>query len=337
MLKSQNINLGGFMSSDIINKQFSTPEQCSNGGKNRAAKLSPERRKEIATKASHSRACLKDIPKATHSGPLQIGDKMIMCAVLEDGRRVITENGMFSALDMNRGGRKKGRVAKIPRFLANENLKPFIPKDLEDGTLSFEFVQLKSGKAYGYEATIISDICKIYLDARRAGVLSASQQKIAYQCEVILQALSKVGIIALIDSCTGYEKQRENQELRKLFEKFIAKELQPWVKRFPIEFFSHLKRMYGLEEMKKNPPFFGHLINRYIYKELSPEIHEELKRLNPITEKGHRKHAHHQLLTLDVGCPALNKQIQKVVTLMSVSDDREDLEKLLEKSRVNIR
>ncbi len=321
------------MSFHSINTSFSTLEQCSTGGKRRAELLSPERRKEIATKASHSRKCLEGIPKATHSGELPIGDKKILCAVLEDGRRVINETGMFEALDISRGGRKGPDGAKTPRFLSPVNLKPFIPNALEGGAASFEFVQLSGGKAYGYDATIISDICKIYLDARRAGKLTPSQEKIAFQCEVILQALSKVGIIALIDSCTGYEKQRENTELQNLFSKFIAKELQPWVKRFPSDFFSHLKRMYGIEEMKRTPAFVGHLINRWIYKELSPEIHEELKRINPVLETGHRKHAHHRLLTPDIGCPALDKQIQKVVTLMSVSDSREDLEKLLEKSK----
>ncbi len=321
------------MSENSITNQFTTPEQCSNGGKSRAAKLSPERRKEIALKASHSRKCLSIIPKATHAGELVIGNQKITCAVLADGRRVITEKGVFEALNMTRGGRVGVNDEKIPRFLASNNLKPFIPSNLIGVGASFEFLQLSSGKAYGYDATIISDICKIYLDARRSGVLTDSQEKIAFQCEVILQALSKVGIVALIDACTGYEKQRETSELQKLFHAFIAKELQPWLKRFPDELFMNMKRFYGLQDMKKNPKFFGHLINRWVYNELSPEILGELQILNPITDSGCRKHTHHQLLTQEVGCPALTKQIQKVVTLMSVSDNKDDFEKLLEKSR----
>jgi hypothetical protein len=321
------------MSSDINQNRISTQEDCSLGGKIRAANLTPERRKEISFKASHSRKCMKGIPKATHSGELIIGTKKILCAVLDNGKRVINESGMFEALNMSRAGRRGPNLSKMPRFLAPINLKPFIPKDLDEGSISFEFISFKGPKAHGYDATIISDICKIYLDARRAGVLTETQEKIAFQCEIILQALSKVGIIALIDSCTGYEKQRESDELQNLFSKFIAQELQPWVKRFPTDFFIHLKRMYGLKEMKGNPSFFGCLINRWIYRELSPEILDELKRLNPITESGRRKHPHHQLLTQDIGCPALDKQIQKVTTLLSVSDTKEDFEKLLERSK----
>lgn len=316
-----------------ITKDTTLQEISKIGGKVRAKKLSPERRKEIATLASHSRKCMSGIPRATHSGELIIGNQKILCSVLDNGKRVITETGLYELMNLTRGGRRGQDKDFLPRFLCVLNLKPFMPIELDSGPISFEFISVNNIKAYGYEATIISDICKIYLDARRNNVLNEAQKQTAFQCEIILQALSKVGIVALIDSCTGYEKQRENNELERLFSKFIAKELQPWVKRFPSEFFSHLKRFYGIEEMKKNPLFFGHLINRWIYKELSPEIHEELKRLNPVLNSGNRKHAHHQLLTQDIGCPALTKQIQKVTTLLSVSDSKEQFEKLLEKSR----
>lgn len=321
------------MNSKVITKQFTTLEECSKGGKARAINLSPERRREIAIKASHSRKCLSNLPRATHSGDLCIGDKKISCSVLDNGKRVVSESGVFEALNMIRGGRGGKNEGNLPRFLSHSNLKPFIPKELEGGQIFFEFVPLKTAKAYGYDATIIADICKVYLDARRAGVLNEAQQKVAFQCEVILQALSKVGIVAMIDSCTGYEKQREKTELQKLFQKFIAQELQPWVKRFPSDFFDNLKRIYGIEEMKKTPLYFGHFINRTIYNELSPEIHEELKRLNPVTESGRRKHPHHILLTPDIGCPALEKQILKVTTLLSVSDTKEDFENLFDKSK----
>jgi len=45
-----------------------------------------------------------------------------------------------------------------------------------------------------------------------------------------------------------------------------------------------------------------------------------------------RKHNHQLLLTTDIWCPSLEKQIQKTTILMGVSDCRDDFEKLLEKS-----
>jgi hypothetical protein len=51
---------------------------------------------------------------------------------------------------------------------------------------------------------------------------------------------------------------------------------------------------------------------------LAPQILDELEKRNPI-EGGRRKGAHHQLLTEDVGHPALAQHIHAVVTLMRVS------------------
>lgn len=321
------------MAPENISKRLSTQEDCSNGGKARALALSSERRKEIATKASHARNCLKNTPKATHFGKLNFGPIEISCAVLEDGRSVITEGSIFKLFGRSVGGRKKVGGGQLPRFLSANNLQEYIPESLRGVSLSFDISMPHGGKAYAYEAEKVPQILKVYLDARRAGILTPSQIPFVMTAEIILLALAQTGIVSLIHEATGYQNQRENNELQKLFSKFIAKELQPWVKRFPDAFFSHLKRMYGLDEMKKAPRFVGHLINRWIYHELSPEIHEELKRLNPVQESGQRKYPHHRLLTQDVGCPALDKQILKVTTLMSVADSREDLEKLLERSK----
>lgn len=324
------------MSTHPIKTQFTTLEECSRGGKSRAAKLSPERRKEIAILASHSRKCVKamDIPKATHSGEMILGGIKISCAVLENGRRVITQRSMDSSL-----GRKdkKGSITTsegavlLPSFLAPSNLKPFIDAELEMLINPVIFLHKNSGKAHGYDATLLPKVCNVYLKAREMGCLTPSQKTIADRCEILVRALAEVGIISLVDENTGFQKEREKDELQKLFSSFIAKELQPWTKRFPSEFFDHLKRMYGIEEMKKTPRHFGHFINRVVYNELSPEIHEELKRLNPVQESGNRKHPHHQLLTPNIGCPALEKQIMKVTTLLSVSDTKEDFEKFFEK------
>jgi hypothetical protein len=319
--------------SDIIKqKKLATQEDCSKGGKTRAKNLSPERRRQIAIDASHSRKPLKNLPKATHFGKINIADNEIICAVLENRESVITETSLFKLFGINRGGRKKVGEANMPRFLSSNNLQKYLSDDLRGGAESFRIMLPKGGMAYAFKAETVPKILKVYLDARREGSLRASQEPLAMTAEIILTALSQTGIISLIHEVTGYQEFRDKNELQNLFSKFIAVELQPWVKRFPDEFFIHLKRMYGLQGMKKNPRFFGHLVNRYVYGEISGEVLEELKRKNPL-EEGTRKARHHQFLTDDVGCPALHKQLVKVTTLMSVSDSKEEFEKLLEKSR----
>jgi hypothetical protein len=56
---------------------------------------------------------------------------------------------------------------------------------------------------------------------------------------------SGVGIIALVDEVTGYQYQRKKSDLAQILEAFIAKELQPWVKTFPDEYYEHLFRLRG--------------------------------------------------------------------------------------------
>lgn len=312
-----------------------TSQIRSKAGKTAAANMTAEERKARSIKASYGRKCFKNLLKATHAGELIIGETIISCAVLEDGKRVINETSMFEILGRKpRGSRKRiGGVINLPGFLDAKNIKDLIPKNLEDGSAIIEFISQKSGKSYGYEASIIPEICRIFLEARRLGILTPSQLPSAERCEIILQALAQVGITALIDEATGFQYEREHNELQKLLEKFIAKELQPWTKKFPPEFFENMKRMYGLEHLKGNPSFFGCLINKYIYGQISPEVLEELKKRNPLTEGGYRKHRHHQLLTYDIGDPALQKQIVKINTLMSASDSKEDFEILFEKTQ----
>ena len=47
------------------------------------------------------------IPRATHIGEINIGDVRIPCAVLEDGTRVLSENGITNALLGSRSGYSK--------------------------------------------------------------------------------------------------------------------------------------------------------------------------------------------------------------------------------------
>lgn len=52
------------------------------------------------------------IPKATHQGQMAVGELVLDCYVLEDGRRVFHKRGMAKALGMKSGG---GNVFLIGR------------------------------------------------------------------------------------------------------------------------------------------------------------------------------------------------------------------------------
>lgn len=66
----------------------------------------------------------------------------------------------------------------------------------------------------------------------------------------------------------------------------------------------------------------GHFINRHIYDQLRPGVLDKLRELNPVTETGYRKTQHHRLLA-DAGNVHLDRQITSTITVMQLSDDKE--------------
>lgn len=177
--------------------------------------------------------------------------------------------------------------------------------------------------ANGYEVTLLVDICSAIIDANRAGIFN--DEKIVKSADIIIRSVAKVGIIALVDEATGYQYEREKDELQKILKAYISEELLPWQKRFPDIFYKELFRLngwdYTVKGIKKRPGIIGKWTNTFIYEELPNGVLEELKKKTPKSESGNRTNRYHQLLTLDIGEPNLEKQINKVITLFQVSDN----------------
>jgi len=269
--------------------------------------------------------------KATHKGILTIGNVQIPCFVLEDGTRVISGRGMTTAIGM------KGRGQGVARILAHPALKPFINNDL---SMAIENpMRIRGGGTQptsGYEATILHDLCQAVLTARDADALKTEQEKrYAHYCDILVRAFARIGIIALVDEATGYQEVRDKDELHRILEAYIAKELLPWTKRFPDEFYMHLFRLWGWQYRPlsiKRPQYVGILTNKLIYEKLPPGVLDELKRKNPTSQNGRRRHKHHQFLTEDIGNPHLEKQLVSVITLMKVSPNKRNFERLFERA-----
>lgn len=316
---------------------------ASKGGKARADQLSKEDRQEIARQAALTRwnQQLPILPQATHVGTIEIGDKQISCAVLENGRRLLTQETFLIAV--GRAGKARGDkgsvklnrnpVESLPPFLS-ENLRPFFGDDLQQA-VPIVFRTLRGIKAYGYDAELLPMVCEVYLKARDAGALMPNQEHLAKACDVLMRGLARVGIIALVDEATGYQETRARDELNRILERYISAELLPWTKKFPDAFFKEIYRLHGWEYKPgsyKRPGYVGTLINELIYNQLPPGVLPELRRKNPVMPKGYRKYKHFQFLTEETGNPHLDKQIVSVMTLMRVSDNKEMFHKLFEKA-----
>ncbi len=303
------------------------------GGIARAKKLSGEQKSEIARKGALAR--WEEAPQAVCGSldrPLRIGETEIPCFVLEDGRRVLVQSGMLMGLNMKQGTAASrgigGRGDRLTKFIDTKAVKPFVSNELREMIISPIRFRTQSGSlAYGYEATILADLCDVVLDARKSGKMNYQQKHIADQCEILLRAFARVGIVALVDEATGYQEFRQRDALSKILEAFIAKELQAWIPTFPPEFYRELFRLRGLEfprDTVRRPQYFGVLTNDIVYKRLAPGVLDELKRVTPRSDAGRPKHKYFQKLTSNLGYPKLKEHLGAVVAIMQMSKSWDD-------------
>lgn len=317
--------------------EMSAAEIGALGGRARAKKLSRVDRKDIARQAAEARWGAPRVPRATHTGEVRIGDKVIPCAVLEDGTRVLTQKGFLEAV--GRSGRPAmGRGSafdKLPPFLALDNLKPFISSELTRSTSPIAFQAVNGGRAWGYRAELLPQVCEVYLRARDEGGLLKAQEKFARACDLLMRGLARVGIVALVDEATGYQDVRDRQALQALLDRFLRKELAAWAKRFPDEFYEHIYRLrnWNWSGRAKNPPqVVAAYTKNFVYERLAPGILSELQARNPANDKGNRRAKHHQWLTDEIGHPALAQHLHAVIVLMRVATSWDQLKAMLDTS-----
>lgn len=299
----------------------------SRGGKARAEKLSPDERRVIARQAARARWTeAAALPQATHTGTLRIGDAEIPCAVLSDGTRLLTQAGFLEAL--GRSVKPKGRSQQVaddlPPFLATRSLSSLIDQRIRDATVPVIFRTATGGKAFGYKADLLPMVCDLFLEARRANLLTTQQSAIAEKCEMLVRALAKVGIVALVDEATGFQEERDRDALHRLLAVYLSEEKLAWAKRFPDEFYKQLYRLKGWRwpTGRARTPLVGHITNKIVYERLPTGVLTELQHRNP-TEPGtgRRKWKHHQFLSEDIGQPDLRDHLLQLVAVMRASKD----------------
>ena len=268
--------------------------------------------------------------KASYQGELDINGFKISCAVLEDGQRVLVNRSLANALGIKGSGaywqkKKEQKSAALPEYLSANYLQPFISDEHKlkiYNTISY--VNKAGLETEGVDATLLSDICDIYIKAGAKGAFKNNPEipEIAYK---LLLALSKVAITALVDEATGYQYIREKDELQKILKAYIAPELLSWQKKFPDEFYKEIFRLnkwdYTVNGIKQRPGIVGTWTKKLVYQQLPKGVMQELYSKTPKTITGKLAAKLHQSLTFDVGNSHLEKQLISVITLMNISKD----------------
>lgn len=270
------------------------------------------------------------MPKATHNGVWEIGSGVkIKCYVMDNGERVLSMRGAASSMGLAGGG-----SMALVRNLNSQWIAPYLSEELREWLSKAnrnelpQYLTKTGGKFTPFSATNFVDLCKAYVDAKHDGVLKMeSQIAVADKLYAIMTAFAKTGLTAIIDEVTGYQYEREKDELQKLLSKYISDELLPWARRFPDEFYKQMFRLKGWTYNGKNrPQYVGKLTNQYIYEQLPDGVLEELKTKIPKNKRLH------QSLTEEVGVPHLDKQLQKTIALMQASDTWEEFDRLFNKA-----
>ncbi len=314
------------------------------GGKVRAGSMTASERKALATKAAHARwkRDQDGVAIATHEGEWTLGPHQVSCAVLKDGRRVFSERSLSEAFEHIRSGSDYKRRRELPD---NKRLPVFLPSLVAEflpqpvrerlaQPLRYRHKDGWSVPAWGIEADLLPELCDAYLKAREAGKLVGDvAHRRAQAAERMLRALAKVGVVAIVDEVTGYQLERDRDELQRLLEKYVSEEFRPYQAIFPTEFYAQIFRLKGSStaDVRKRPGYFGRLTNDVVYERMLPGMLERLRKVNPtVSATGRRARRHHQHLTDDIGVQHLRDHLNCVVFLMKASTDWNGFVRLLD-------
>lgn len=279
----------------------------------------------VALDVAYEDLLSKDIRYAKYGSdktPLRLGEFEIPCYVLDDGTRVFSGRGIQKAI----GASVNTSGAWLSKFVKSEAISSnLMPGILEKLNAPIVFNRNTSGGSqsdtYGYEATLLIDLCDAIIKAYETRLLN--NETYYNNANSIIRAVAKVGIIALVDEATGYnkEKTRAKDELQKFLDKFLSEEAARWIKVFDDLFFEDLYKMHNWTwtQTSKRPGVVGKWINDIVYERIAPLVLAELDKKNPKNENGNRSKKHHQYLSREVGLPKLKQHLEGVHALAMAS------------------
>ena len=107
------------------------------------------------------------------------------------------------------------------------------------------------------------------------------QLRIAANCNRLVRACGKVGIVALVDEATGYQSQRAPDELQTLVAKYLLETPGEWKRLWDKDVVSKLCGLYGIEQRGESFPTFACNVIGKLYKLILPgEVYAEMRNRN---------------------------------------------------------
>lgn len=217
-------------------------------------------------------------PKAIASGKLFGGT--VDCYVLADKRRVIAQRGVVRALTSDGAGADSGvEGGNIRRYLDRLPEKYGFPGV---GPSVVQFVTPSGATGRGITAEQFYDILVAYSEAADLGEIThPGQLRIAANCNRLVRACGKLGIVALVDEASGYQAERAPDELQTLVARYLRDDPGDWNLLWDRKVVQRLCDLYGVERRGKLfPAFAGNVIGRIYDLILPPEVSEAVRERN---------------------------------------------------------
>lgn len=315
-----------------MDQEKPNPTGRAKGGIARSAKLTPERRSEIARKAANARHALDRPLEAIRKGNFQEDFGIdAECYVLNDERKtaVMTQRGIAAALGLSNPGGKD-----FERLVSGKVLSTYIGAEvLEKIMQPIEFKWVYPGAKQsettikGYGADILIDVSNAILAADAAGKLRGQQSNLARQARVILNASAKSGITGVVYSLAGYRPEIE--ETIQAFKAFVQAEAKKYESEFPTELYAEWARLYGHRPQRSWKDM--HLTINHVYYPLAKSDGKLLGLLREAKSSAGDKNAKlFQFLNL-VGARALRFQLGRVYDVAQNASSSDEYEREIAK------
>lgn len=252
------------------------------------------------------------------------------CYVLNDAihTAVISQTGMAKALGLSERGNA------LPRFLASQAMAEYVSAELREklnNPLKFQWTspgaQQQGGVTivFGYDVTLLIDLCRAILQADEKGKLKHQQKEVAKQAAIIIGASARSGIKGLVYALAGYNPSAD--EVIQAFKAYIQEEAKKYEREFPPELYIAWHRLYEIPVLERGRSWhFKHLTINHIWYPLAKSNGKILDLVRALRAKdGDRQKKLFQFLN-DVGARALRIQIGRVLEMSESSTTKQEYE-----------
>jgi P63C domain len=179
--------------------------------------------------------------------------------------------------------------------------------------------------SFGFDVTLLIDICNAIIAAESAGNLTKQYARIARQAHVIVGASAKSGIQGLVYRLAGYNPTAE--EVIAAFKLYVQEEARKYEPEFPSELYVQWHRLYKIPEMERGKPWhFKYLTVNHIYYPLAQSSGKILALLKAHKARGgNRAKKLFQFLN-EIGARALGRHLGRVLEMAESSADKWEYE-----------